>query len=379
MNILELVPRMGLGGAERMAASLALAMQARGHLVHLVCLRHFEEDAPITREEFQAAGVRVLDMKKSDGFSLPALRFLAAYCRRHGIQVIHAHTHQVSHYAAGAAVLARVPAVANTIHGIAALEMQWWAKLLFRASCALHHRVVGVCEEVGDAVRRRFLMPARKLSVIPNGIDASPYLALPRRRPNGRYVFGTAGRLDPVKDQRSLIEAFAAVRRDHPECRLRIVGSGELEADLRGRAAALGVAEAVEIRGFEPNIARFLAQIDCFVLSSLSEGLPMALLEAMAAGVPVVATRVGAVGGIVERARCGWLCPPGNSTALAAALREALAAPDPAAYGARGRAAVLERHTVDAMADSYLKLFGTLVRARAGVQSVQVSEGAAIR
>lgn len=363
MRILELINRMGLGGAERMLATLALALRAKGHTVHIICLREFA-DAPVPREHFEAAGIPLLELKKGDGFSFSALGSIAAYCRRQQITVIHAHTHQVNHYAVGAAWLAGVPVVVNTVHGIHALHMQWWAKALFRFSCMRTDRVVGVCQEVRRAAQDQLLLPASRTEVIYNGIQAGEYLALEPRRRNGAFVFGTAGRLAPVKNHRLMIEAFAAVWRRQPHCRLEILGSGELQPELERLAEKLGVGHAVRFRGFSCAVGAFLAEIDCFLLSSRSEGLPMALLEAMAAAVPVVTTAVGGVTEVVDSAQCGWLCPPDDAAALAEAMLAALHSDDRAERGARGRASVLRRFTDSAMADAYLELFHTMLEER---------------
>jgi len=361
MRVLELINRMGLGGAERMLATLALALRSRGHSVHIVCLREFA-DSPVPREHFEAAGVRLWELKKTDGFSFSSLRSIAEYCRSEGINVIHAHTHQVNHYAVGAALLAGVPVVVNTIHGISALNMQWWAKGLFRMSCMLTDRVVGVCEEVSTAARKRLGLPASQTEVIYNGIQTRDYLSISPRRPDGRFVFGTAGRLAEVKNHRSMIEAFAMVHRSHPHCRLEILGSGELQAELELLTERLGIQDAVLFRGFSSDIGAFLAGIDCFVLSSRSEGLPMALLEAMAAGLPVVTTAVGGVTEVIKEARCGWLCPPDDVVALAEAMFSALPPADGIERGAQGRTSVLRRYTDDVMADSYLDLFQRMLK-----------------
>ena len=363
MRILELINRLGLGGAERMLATLAFALQDRGHSVHIICLREFA-DAPVPRESFEAAGVSLWELKKTDGFSFSVLRSIADYCRSEEISVIHAHTHQVNHYAVGAALLAGVPVVVNTIHGISALNMQWWAKGLFRASCMLTDRVVGVCDEVKVAAQERLALPASKTEVIYNGIQPHEYLSIAPRRADGRFVFGTAGRLAAVKNQRSMIEAFAMVYQRHPHCRLEILGSGELQQELELLAEELGVRDAVLFRGFSCEVSAFLAGIDCFVLSSRSEGLPMALLEAMAAAVPVVTTAVGGVTEVVEEAQCGWLCRPDDSATLADTMLCAIHAADRLERGMRGRASVLRRYTEAVMAESYIELFSRMLEVR---------------
>src|SRR5260221_2626946 len=131
-----------------------------------------------------------------------------------------------------------------------------------------------------------------------------------------------------VKNHRLLIEAFAAARAKHPQIRLRLLGGGSLETELRQRASELGVASDVEFCPFRPDPSGVLGELDVFCLSSDSEGLPVSLLEALAPGLPVVATKVGGVPDVVARTESGWLSPPGDVAAFTAALEQAIAAPD---------------------------------------------------
>jgi len=197
--------------------------------------------------------------------------------------------------------------------------------------------------------------------VVHNGIDAQALLSIQPRRKDGQFVFGTMSRLVPVKDHHSLLKAFAAVRSRHSHCRLDILGSGELEGDLKTFAGQLGISNAVSFLGWSSDVAAFLARLDTFVLSSLSEGLPLTILEAMAAGLPVVATAVGGVPEIIRTADCGWLCPPGEPSLLADRMTSALEADDAAILGQRGRSAVRSQYSLETMTDHYQELFDRLL------------------
>jgi len=360
LRILQLLNRFEPGGAERVLADLSVTLAQRGHAIHVVCLR--EPDLiPAPLERLRSAGVHLTVLNKPDGFSTKAMKDLAGYARQHRIEVIHGHNPLVNHYAVLAARAAGVGAVVNTLHGTSTLGMPAWAKAIYICSCLKTNRVVAVCEAVAQVFREKFPLSRGRTVVVPNGIDAGDLLTIEPRRADSRFVFGTMSRLVPVKDHHSLLKAFAAIHGRYPHCRLAILGSGELDQQLKSAASQLGVSDAVSFLGWSSDIAGFLGQLDTFVLSSLSEGLPLTLLEAMAAGLPVVATSVGGVPEIVRAADCGWLCPPGEPARLAERMTLALEADDRLLRGRRGRAAVQSEYSLETMTDRYEELFEGLL------------------
>ena len=350
------------GGAERLASSLSLGFAAQGHSVHLVSLRDGGLP-PIPKERLRQAGVALETLSKPDGFSLPALTALARYAKRNRIDVIHTHNPLVNHYGAAAARMAGVPAVVNTLHGPGTLSMPGWARTLFWTSCLITDRIVSVCDAVNEAVRKLYPLPPSKHAVIYNGIELDTLVGIRPHPANGEFVFGTMARLVPVKDHETMVEAFALVHQRLPRCRLEILGDGELRSDLERTVREKGLNQAVLFKGTSSDPAPFLAGLDAFVMSSRSEGLPLSLLEAMAAGLPVVVTAVGAMPEIVEKARCGWVCPPRQPKALADSMLAAMQAEDRLERGGRARASAVENHSAAKMTSSYLDLFEGLLPA----------------
>lgn len=215
-----------------------------------------------------------------------------------------------------------------------------------------------------------------KVQYIGNGIDVAPY-TVPSRpgqprpllrdfAPNGTLLFVNVGRLDPVKDQAGLIDAFAAlVARDsaaRARLRLAIVGGGPACDALQRRIDDHGVADCVRLLGMRADVPAILAESDVFVLSSIGEGMPGAVLEAMAAGLPVVATRAGGTGEVVVDGRTGMLVPPRDHAALAGAI--ACYAGDAdlcAAHGRAGRDRAEQRFSLSAMLAAYRALYDELL------------------
>jgi glycosyltransferase involved in cell wall biosynthesis len=212
------------------------------------------------------------------------------------------------------------------------------------------------------------------VSVVVNGIDVASYArdAQTRRRiraqlglPDEAPVAGIVARLTAAKDHVNLFDAFVRLRAPHPRARLVVVGDGELRDDLHRAVRERGLADAVVFTGRRDDVADVLSAFDVFVLPSSTEGLAVTLLEAMAAGLPVVATRVGGNGEVVVDGETGLLAPPRDSGALAACLGQLFADPARGArYGARGRARARARFGVEAMAARYQEIYEGLARGR---------------
>jgi glycosyltransferase involved in cell wall biosynthesis/peptidoglycan/xylan/chitin deacetylase (PgdA/CDA1 family) len=354
LRILELINSLDTGGAETMASSLAIQLAKMGHRVDVACLRDFGR-MTIPHQRFAENGIRLWKCGKRDGWSPACVWKLARFLKSGRVDVIHSHNPLVTHYAAAAALLAGTPLSVCTIHGTNTLALRPSERALFAGSCSLTDRIVLVCRQVQEEFCRRFPALATRASAIPNGIEVGELLAIAPRPSSGEFVFGSIGRLVPVKDYHSLLVAFAQLRRQIPRCRLEVLGSGELQAELERFAANLALGDAVIFRGWSADIAGFLSRMDAFVLSSRSEGLPMSVLEAMAAGLPVVATAVGGVPELIETARCGWLARPGDPHDLAQKML--LAMTNRNGQGSRGRQAVREWYSAESMARRYSALF----------------------
>jgi glycosyltransferase involved in cell wall biosynthesis len=361
MRIVQLIDDLSCGGAEQVVASLASCLSRWGHALRVVCLRDVGPN-PVDVAALRNDNVDIVTLEKPPGFHFVTIRKLIAYLKDQRIEVVHTHNHLVHHYGTVAARCAGTPVVLNTLHGVASLRMSSWvAKGLFTVSCFISDSVVSVCPQVHTILRETFRLPMKKLCVIDNGADLSRFLFIPRCPPGPIVTFGNIGRLDPIKDHKTLLTAFALVRNRHPNVRLRILGDGALRRELKQLAGALSIADDVHFEGFSLDTARFLSTIDVYTISSRSEGLPLTLLEAMGAGLPIVSTAVGAIPDILGRAQCGWLCPPADADELADSMEKALQAPNLLAIGAQSRAAVEVYYSIERMARDYQRLYESLL------------------
>jgi glycosyltransferase involved in cell wall biosynthesis len=173
-------------------------------------------------------------------------------------------------------------------------------------------------------------------------------------------VFGTVGRLVPIKAHDVLITAFARLAKDLPTARLRIAGAGPLMSALQQQISEQHLREKVTLEGPTLEPERFYRELNVFVLPSHSEGMPLALMEAMASGLPVVATSVGGIPEIVPE-EVGWLCSPGDPNELAATMSKAAHAADLEERGAAAIRVAVARFDIETMCSSYLRLFGELL------------------
>jgi sugar transferase (PEP-CTERM/EpsH1 system associated) len=286
--------------------------------------------------------VRLFELRRRPGSDLGFVRDLYRLFRRERPDIVHTHAWGTLLEGLVAARLARIPVVVHGEHGT--LQLRGYQKRLQRFAWGRADRVLSVSSRLADRMARETGFPADRIHTIRNGVDLSRFGSRSRdaaRRtvgiPPDALVVGTVGRLVPVKDQRTLIEAAARLRQSGVHLTVVIAGDGPLRSDLETAAQALGIADRVRLLGHFAEIETVLSSLDVFALPSVSEGLSNTILEAMASGIPVVATRVGGAEELVADEETGLLVPAGDAEAMAAAIGSLLA--DPARRSAMGRAA----------------------------------------
>lgn len=253
-------------------------------------------------------------------------------------------------------------------------------------------RYVVVSPDLRSWLTERARIKHSKVVYIANGIDVDlfdvPAAADKTRRqlgdfaPTGSVLVAHVARLDQVKDQAGLISAFKLLRQTsgHVDCRLVIVGAGSQRQQLERQIAELGLMQAVQLLGNRDDVAELLAECDVFALSSIAEGMPVTLLEAMAASLPVVATDVGGVALVVENGVTGTLVPARDPSAMASALNAYAADPTlRRKHGNAGRARVTAQFSLSAMVTAYAALYDELLGRRANAVPARTLSGLAKR
>jgi glycosyltransferase involved in cell wall biosynthesis len=366
VRIIHFVENLERGGLERAVIDLVRAQTEAGHECSVVCLF----DQGLLANELVADGVRVDACGKKQGLDLGCIGRARGLLKKAPGAVLHTHNATAHYHAVLASIGLPLRRIVNTRHGMGEAKSAGRGEWLYRHSMQRTDYVVAVCE----AARRRFelggVRPRIGMLSIPNGIRLEGFAATSPQARNamvaelgfaeGTRVIGTVGRLEPVKDQASLIRAFRHVHGQLPDTALVIVGDGSQRKILEAEAATLGITDAVRFLGDRDDVARLLQGMDLFALSSLSEGYSIALLEACAAGLPIVATAVGGNAEIVRDGVNGKLVPAGDVLALAASITNVLQSPGRvASMGDAGRSWVLREGSFTTMSGRYLELYAS--------------------
>jgi glycosyltransferase involved in cell wall biosynthesis len=353
LRVAHVALQLEMGGMERLLVEFA-----RHHDRRLVdpLVISLGERGPIA-DEIEACGTRVLHCGMSAGLRPRAILRIATLLREEGVELVHTHNTKPLLYAGPAARIAGVRTVVHTRHGQrhGAPARQ---TLLFRLAARCADRLVCVS---ADAVARSRAegVAGAALRVIPNGVDCCRFVA-ERSSPEGPFLF--VGRLSPEKDIATLIEAMAILRRDEPSASLLIAGGGPCAEEIAALIRVRGLADRVRMLGPVRDIAGLHRGSSCFVLPSRTEGMPLTVIEAMASGLPVVATRVGGVPELVEDGVTGTLVAAGDAPALATALRRMRLSPaDASAMGARAAQRARERFDARVMVGAYEALYAECV------------------
>lgn len=361
LRIAHLIETDGPGGAERLLAHLTAELAAAG--CDGVVFLPYGGEGWLSRE-LRSAGVPVEYYRLERPLSPGCARQLVTSFRRHGIALAHSHEFTMAVYGSWGARLAGIPHLI-TMHGSTYYAGRARRRLALRVAFALSGSLVAVSRQLADRLSADLWIPRRRVHTILNGVRPAPAWPSTLRAelglgPTDRLLVAV-GNLYPVKGHRYLLEALANLRSRHPTVHLAIAGRGEERESLLARAQSLGLDGRVHLLGLRSDVPNVLAGADIFVLPSVSEGLPLALLEAMFAGLPIVASRVGEIPAVLEHGADGVLVEPGDAAALSQALDRLLDHPLAARrLGVRAaRRAAAEYHisrTVARYADLYQHL-----------------------
>lgn len=337
LGVMQIVHCLAVGGSERLACDLAVRPPA-GRVRASVCA--LDGGGPFA-VELAAAGVPHWVLGRRAGFDWRLVPRIFRLVLRHRPAVVQTHHLTPLIYAALGA-RAGGARIVHVEHEHFSLARPRAVPRLRRLS-QLCDRVVGAGAGVGRFLAERVGVDRRRLQVIRNGVDVRAYAPVTRQSraalglDAAACVIGHVARLEPEKDQATLLRAVARLAPRRPALRLLVVGGGSCAGALRELADALGIGGRVLFTGPRSDVRDLLPLADVFALSSVQEGLPLTVLEAMACARPVVATAVGEVPEAVVPGETGWLVPPRDPAALADAL--AALVDDPGRASAMGRAA----------------------------------------
>jgi glycosyltransferase involved in cell wall biosynthesis len=318
-NILHLIETSGPGGAEKMLINLVESLEPASY----TSLIGLMKDGWL-RRVLSDLGYETLILPHTRSIDFEFVRNLISVIKGKNIDLMHAHEFAMNTLGSLASLTTRVPIVA-TVHGKNYYGEKWRRRLAYRW-VSRQSRMVAVSEDIAEFLAHEIGISRRNIMTIHNGIRTDLFLNDDSARARYRSLFrlnegqpliGTVGSLYPVKGHTYLLNALAIVKRSVKDVKAVIVGRGFLLDQLIAEATSLGLGGDVEFLGFREDIPMLIQAMDIFVLPSLSEGHPLALLEAMASQKPVVATDVGGLREVVQDGKVGILVPRKDPQALA--------------------------------------------------------------
>ncbi|WP_315765608.1 MULTISPECIES: glycosyltransferase [unclassified Bradyrhizobium] len=367
MKIVHILDNLDRGGAQTMLRSVVAGLTARGHIQHIICLNEIFNEEVVAA--MRAAGASVEIIGRPRLYGLIGLWHLAAELRRRRPDLVHTELPWGDLIGRTAARVAGIAPIVSTVTARYADKprLQLWFD---RKTAAWADRVAFQSAEIvpfslaHEGVRRD------QVQVIPNGVDADDrdrsVAASALRRDHGggaATILGMVARLHPQKAHPDLLEAFAKLAGS--DIRLWLVGDGPDRAQLTEQARALGIADRVVFAGDRGDVRDWIAAMDIFVHPTYFEGLPLAVLEAMAMGKPVITSPVDGLRSLITSGVDGWLVPPGNPDALAEIIGHVVAHPEERAHvAARGAIRALSQYGSDRVVEAYETLFKSVLEAR---------------
>ena len=368
-TICQVIHSLHIGGAELLVTELSRALRDRFRFV-FACL---DGDGPLA-DQLRGEGHIVEVLNRQPGVDWQCGRRLARFLREHNVAVVHAHQYTPFFYSLLARGLSRQPPIVFTEHGRQYPDHPRWKRIvcnrLLLQSC---DRVIAVGESVRSALIANEGIPASRIEVLFNGVRLEPYrtaandpaLRAAVRRELGLsesdFVVAQVARLNELKDHATAARAFARTTRRAANIRWLVVGDGEQRDALEAAVRDNGIGHVTKLLGTRRDVPRLLAAADVCLLSSISEGIPLTLIEAMAARLPVVATDVGGVAEVVVPEFTGLLAPAGNDAVLADHLTR-LDADRALAWrmGRNGAVRAEDLFSFQRMADGYAAVFQDL-------------------
>jgi glycosyltransferase involved in cell wall biosynthesis len=328
-GVLHLIDSGGLYGAENVVINLSSGLKKEGHRSVIGCFSYPNKARPDIAAKAQSLGLETVIFELKNKFDFFCAHTIAAYCKKNNIALIHSHGYKPSLFCLTLKMFYRMPYVVTChLWYVRNARLQIYV-FLEKISMLFASRVIGVSEEITGQLQKAGIRN-NKLKTILNGIDlavsgtAEPYDETRLRSSLGlrknSFIIGSLGRLTEQKDYGTFIRAAAELLKERQDIEFIIAGNGELQANLAEFSQQLGIADRVHLLGFRDDKEALLRLMDIFVLSSLDEGLPIAMLEAMGLRLPVIVTKVGGIPKVIKNGENGILIEKQNPLQLAEAI-----------------------------------------------------------
>ena len=305
MKILQIIDRLHLAGAQTMCGHLSVELKKSGHDVVVVSL--YSMSSAIS-ELLTENGINVIFLNKKPGFDSSVIGRLRKTIKNEAPDIIHTHI-GVFCYCALAVTGLGVKRWIHTVHTLAQREAPGVrgvvARFFFRRRKV---RPVALSSVVQKTIAEKYKLKISEIPIAFNGVDLSRCIVKNNYLVSDDFTIVHIGRFCEVKNHKGLIHAFDLFHRKHPDSKLCLIGTGELEQEIKSYTETLEIANAVCFLGLQDNVYPFLNQSDIFTLTSFAEGIPMTMIEAMGTGLPIVATAVGGVTDMLDNGVSALLC-----------------------------------------------------------------------
>ncbi len=368
-TVCQVVHCLSVGGAELLVAALARSLQSDYRFV-FACL---DEIGPVGYALI-AEGFTVRFLERRPGVDWHCARRLREFLVEEKVELVHAHQYTPFFQAALSRGWRSGPPILFTEHGRHVPDRRHLSHVVCnRILTRSADHVVGVGRAVRDALVANEGFSEHRVGVVYNGVKLDPYLNAPRERRvtfrrelglEDAFVIMQVARLNALKDHATALRTIERVAKEVPNARLVLVGEGEEREAIEAVVRERGLAHLVRFLGVRRDIPELLSAADCFLLTSISEGIPLTIIEAMASGLPVVCTSVGGIAEMIEDGRTGFLAPAGNDDELAKHLVRLARAPNlRTMLGTLGRQRAIELFGDGRMNDLYRALYEEMLHA----------------
>jgi len=381
VRLMHVVNGFGIGGAELKLLELVRLIHERysNRIVQTICS---VGQGGVLHEAFEQIGVSAFVFSKRFAFDFRQVQRVASLMRQEKTQIVQTTLFYADVIGTMAGILARVPiriSWETVSHENNVFHHPIQRRIGYRWAAKKMDRIVSVSSDVRRSLIQWRRIPAQKIDLIPYGVDLKKYkqnrpdclkaLNLERNWP----VIGTVGRLESYKGHPLLIQAIRRIAYDFPDMACIFVGDGPDRERLLSLAEKAGVGDRIRFLGFRKDIPELLGVMDLFVLCSYTEGLPNALLEAMAASLPIIASAVGGIPEVIQGGVTGLLVPPGDVEALSRALALLLRNPERMErMGRQARKFIQEHYSLETQLNGFIRLYDTLLSEKLGLETSDI-------
>jgi glycosyltransferase involved in cell wall biosynthesis len=364
IKVAILVPSLSIGGAEKIVIDLACSIDSDKYLVKLICLS--EKKGSSFEKIVENSGLDIVYLNKSLGFSSKTIIKVWKTLSSFKPNIVHTHLGAMI-YCTPWAILHKKTVWVHTVHSIAKKELPDIYKYLMKFIYKTHRSIpIAISQNIQTSISDYYKINKDEIPIIYNSVNIKQFYLAEEKSDSEKIALCTVGRMVPVKNHKLLIDSFYLAKKEFKSLSLTIVGDGETKFEIEKQVRNLNLEESIIFVGESNKVSNYLMKGDIYILSSLYEGLPVSLLEAMASGLPIIATDVGGVSDIVEDRVNGILVPSGDTKALSKAIITLAKDKELRKDMSRSSKEKVKKYDLQNMIEEYQDIYSGLVKRKRG-------------